>query len=130
MKCDRGLALMGYYYFDFKDIAKQDIRGLLISLLSQFCATSDSSYQILSNLYSENYEGSQQPDNETLIETLKEVLGLSGAPMRCIIVDVMDECPNTSGFPTARKEVLDLLEDLVGLGLLNLFFGKRFIHGS
>ena len=56
MKCDRGLALMGYYYFDFKDIAKQDIRGLLASLLSQFCATSDSSYQILSDLYSENYE--------------------------------------------------------------------------
>jgi hypothetical protein len=120
MKCDRGLALMGYYYFDFKDIAKQDIRGLLASLLSQFCATSDSSYQILSDLYSENYEGSQQPDNETLIETLKEVLSLSGAPMRCIIVDAIDECPNTSGFPTAREEVLDLLEDLVGLGLPKL----------
>ncbi|KAH9992213.1 hypothetical protein BJV74DRAFT_977480, partial [Russula compacta] len=26
--CDAGLALVSYYYFDFKDIAKQDIRGL------------------------------------------------------------------------------------------------------
>jgi hypothetical protein len=120
MKCDRGLALMGYYYFDFKDIAKQDIRGLLASLLSQFCATSDSCHQILSDLYSENHEGSEQPDNETLIETLKEILRLSEAPMRCIIVDGIDECPNTSGFPTAREEVLDLLEDLVGLGLPTL----------
>ena len=40
--------------------------------------------------------------------------------MRCIIVDAIDECPNTSGFPTAREEVLDLLEDLVGLGLPKL----------
>jgi hypothetical protein len=40
--------------------------------------------------------------------------------MRCIILDAIDECPNTSGFPTAREEVLDLLEDLVSLGLPNL----------
>jgi hypothetical protein len=120
MKCDRGLALMGYYYFDFKDIAKQGIHGLLASLLSQFCATSDPCYQILSDLYSENLDGSQQPDNETLIDTLKQILTLSDAPMRCVIVDAIDECPNTSGFPTAREEVLDLLEDLVGLGLPNL----------
>jgi hypothetical protein len=120
MKCDRGLALLAYYYFDFKDIAKQDIRGLLASLLSQFCATSDPCYHVLSNLYSENHEGSEQPDNETLIDTLKQILRLSDAPMRCIILDAIDECPNTSGFPTAREEVLDFLESLVGLGLPNL----------
>ena len=119
-KCDRGLALMGYYYFDFKDIAKQGIRGLLASLLSQFCATSDPCYEILSDLYSENHEGSQQPDNEALIETLKKFLRLPDVPMICIIVDAIDECPNTSGCLTAREEVLDLLEDLVGLGLPNL----------
>ena len=120
IKFDRGLALLGYYYFDFKDIAKQGIRGLLASLLSQFCATSDPCYQILSDLYLKNHEGSQQPDNETLIETLKKTLRLPDDPMRCIILDAIDECPNTSGFPTPREEVLDLLEDLVGLGLPNL----------
>jgi len=119
-KCDRGLALMGYYYFDFKDIAKQGIRGLLASLLSQFCATSDPCYQILSDLYSENHEGSHQPDNKTLIESLKKILRLPDAPMRYIIMDAIDECPNTSGFLTQREEVLDFLEDLVSLGLPNL----------
>jgi len=119
-KCDRGLALMGYYYLDFKDIAKQGIRGFLASLLSQFCATSDSCYRILSDLYSENHEGSQQPENETLIGSLKKILRLPDVPMRCIIMDAIDECPNTSGFPTPREEVLDLLEDLVGLRLPNL----------
>ena len=119
-KCVRGLALMGYYYFDFKDIAKQGIRGLLASLLSQFCATSDPCYKILADLYSENHEGSHQPNSKALIECLKEILRLPGEPMRWIIIDAIDECPNTSGFPTAREEVLDLLEGLVSLSLPNL----------
>lgn len=52
--CDRGLALMAYYHFGFKDIAKQGIRGLLSSLLPRFCAKSDPCHQIL---YSENEDG-------------------------------------------------------------------------
>jgi len=111
---------MGYYYFDFKDIAKQGIRGILTSLLSQFCAKSDPCYRVLSNLYSENNAGSQQPDDEALAECLKEILMLPDAPMRYIILDGIDECPNTSGFPTAREEVLEFLEEIVGLKLPNL----------
>ncbi len=111
---------MAYYYFDFKDITKQGIRGLLTSLLSQFCAKTDPCHQILSNLYSENNAGSQQPDDESVIECLKEILRLPNTPMRYIILDAIDECPNTSGFPTAREEVLKFLEILVGLNLLNL----------
>jgi hypothetical protein len=120
MKCDQGLALIGYYYFDFKEIAKQGIRGLLTSILSQFCAKSDPSYLILSGLYSENNSGSQQPDNKALTECLKEILRLPDVPRRYIILDAIDECPNTSGFPTAREEVLKFLEELVGLNLLDL----------
>jgi hypothetical protein len=52
---------MGYYYFDFRDSTKQDIRGLLASLLAQLCAQSDSCYDILSELYSKNNAGLQQP---------------------------------------------------------------------
>ena len=120
MKCDRGLALMGYYYFDFKDIAKQGIRGLLTSLLAQLGVKSDPCYQILSDLYSENNAGSRQPENHVLADCLKEMLILPQQPMAYIIVDALDECPNTSGFPTAREEVLDFLEDLVGLKIPNL----------
>ena len=35
--------------------------------------------------------------------------------MRYIILDGIDECPNTSGFPTAREEVLTFLEEIAGL---------------
>jgi hypothetical protein len=120
MMCERGLALMGYYYFDFKDVAKQGIRGILTSLLAQFCAKSDPCYQILSSLYTENHAGSQQPDNLALTECLKEILTLPLQPTRYIIVDAIDECPNTFGIQTAREEVLDLLEELVDLQLANL----------
>ena len=120
IKCDRGLALMGYYYFDFKDIAKQGIRGFLTSLILQLSAKSDPCYKILSDLYSENNAGSQQPDNHALTECLKKMLILPHQPIKYIIVDALDECPNISGFPTAREEVLELLEELVGLNLGSL----------
>jgi hypothetical protein len=37
-----------------------------------------------------------------------------------LIVDALDECPDDSGFPTTRKEVLNLIENLVRLRLPNL----------
>ena len=111
---------MGYYFFDFRDTTKQDVRGLLASLLSQLCAKSDSCYDILSELYSKNNAGSQQPNNESLTECLKKMIQLPRQPMIYIIVDALDECPN-SGLPNmAREKVLNLLEVLLGLNLPNL----------
>jgi hypothetical protein len=37
-----------------------------------------------------------------------------------IIVDAVDECPNLSGTPSAREEVLGLIEELVDLKLQNV----------
>ena len=117
---DTGLALMGYFYFDFRDTAKQDIRGLLSSLLAQLCAKSDSCYDILSRLYSTYDAGSQQPDDDALVECLKDMLKIPRQPAIYIIVDALDECPNTSGIFSPREQVLELLEQLVGLQLPNL----------
>ena len=111
---------MGYYYFDFKDTAKQGIRGLLTSLLSQLCANSDPFYQSVSDLYAESHAGLQRPDNRTLVECLKKMLSFPHQPITFIVVDALDECPNTSGLPTAREEVRYFLEELVGVNLPNL----------
>ena len=43
-----GLATIAYYYFDFRDVKKQDCYGLLSSLILQLSAESDSCYDILS----------------------------------------------------------------------------------
>jgi hypothetical protein len=37
-----------------------------------------------------------------------------------LIMDALDECPDTSDIPSAREQVLDLVKDLVGLQLPNL----------
>jgi hypothetical protein len=37
-----------------------------------------------------------------------------------LIIDALDECPNNSGMPTPREEVLDLVKTLVGLRLQHL----------
>jgi len=37
-----------------------------------------------------------------------------------LIMDALDECPDTSGIPSPRERVLQILKDLVGLRLPNL----------
>jgi len=112
--------LVAYYYFDFRDTAKQDVRGLLSSLVAQLCAKSDLCYDILSHLYSQHDAGSQLPDDEALTQCLKDMLELPGQPQIYIIVDALDECPNSSGVPSPREGVLDLIEDFVESHLPNL----------
>jgi hypothetical protein len=115
-----GLALIAYFYFDFRDLAKQDIRGLLSSVITQLSAESDACYNILSDLYSEHYTGSQLPDDEALTQCLKDMLQLPDQPPVYLIVDAVDECPDDSGVISPRERVLDLIEDLVESRLPNL----------
>ncbi|KAH9032809.1 hypothetical protein EDB85DRAFT_1181333 [Lactarius pseudohatsudake] len=117
---EAGLASMAYFYFDFKDTDKQNLRNLLPSLLTQLSTRSDSCCDILSRIYKTHDDGARKPGTNTLIECLKEMLALPGQGPIYIILDALDECPNTSGIPPARRQVLDLIMDLVGLQLLNL----------
>jgi hypothetical protein len=115
-----GLATMAYYYFDFRDVKKQDCYGLLSSLVLQLSAESDSCYNILSQLYSDNMNGMREPDIDSLKECMKDMLNLPRQGPIYIIVDALDECPNLSGTPSAREEVLELIGELVDLELPNL----------
>ena len=115
-----GLATMAYYYFDFRDVKKQDCYGLLSSLISQLSAESDSCFNVLSQLYSENTRGIRKPDMDALKRCMTDMLSLPGQSPIYIIIDALDECPNFSGTPSAREEVLDLIEELVGLKLPNV----------
>jgi hypothetical protein len=114
-------ALIAYHYFDFKDASKRDVRGLLASLLFQLGGDSDRCWDVLYNLYTSCHDGSEQPSDAALAGCLKGMLELPGQLPTFLIVDALDECPNTTGTPSAREEVLDFLEDLVGSGHSNLF---------
>jgi hypothetical protein len=115
-----GLATMAYYYFDFRDVKKQDCYGLLTSLVSRLSAESDSCHNILSELYSKNMNGTLEPDIDSLKECMTDMLNLPGQGPIYIIVDALDECPNLSGRPSARDEVLELIGELVDLEHPNL----------
>ena len=115
-----GLATMAYYYFDFRDVKKQDCYGLLSSLIFQLSSESDSCFSILSQLYSDHGRGMRKPDIDALKKCIVDMLSLPGQAPTYIIVDAVDECPNLSGTPSARDEVLGLIEGLVGLKLPNI----------
>jgi hypothetical protein len=111
---------MAYYYFDFRDVKKQDRYGFLSSLLSQLSAKSNSCSDVLSRLYSNHAGGTGKPTTSALTKCMTDMLNLPGQGPIYIIIDALDECPDVSGTPSPREEVLELLEVLVGLNLSNL----------
>jgi hypothetical protein len=118
--CEAGNASMAYFYFDFRDANKQDLRDLVFSLLTQLSARSGPRCDILSVLYSVHDQGKKQPSDSILAKCLKEMLTLPDQPPTYLIIDALDESPNAPGIPSPRERVLQLLEDLVNLSLPNL----------
>jgi hypothetical protein len=110
-KC--GLASLAFYYCDFRDDQRKDRRGLLSSILFQLSEQSDSYHDILSTFFSAHRKGAQSPSDDELTRCLKDLLKLSGQPPVYLIVDALDECPNTPDLLSHREKVLILLEDLV-----------------
>jgi hypothetical protein len=118
---EAGSALMAYYYFDFKDASKRDIHGLLKSILFQLGDDCDRCWDVLHHLYTKCRNGSEQPSDAALAGCLEEMLELPGQLPIFIIVDALDECPNTTGSPSAREEVLSFVDDLVRSNHSNSF---------
>jgi hypothetical protein len=115
-----GLASLGFFYHDFRDDSKKDRRGLISSLLVQLCHQSDSYCDKLTEFYLEHSNGSQHPSDSALVQCLMDVLKLSGQPPVYLIVDALDECPNTTSMPSPREKVLKLVEKLIDARLPNL----------
>jgi hypothetical protein len=111
-----GNASMAYFYFDFRDANKQGPRDLLLSLLTQLSASSNPRYDTLLNLYFAHDEGKKQPSDTILAESLKEMLALPDQSPIYLIIDALDESPDTSGIPSPRERVLELVKELVDLG--------------
>ena len=117
---DTGNASLAYFYFDFRDIDKQKLRNLLPSLLIQLSARSDPCCDILSRLYSLHDRGVRRPSDRAMVECLKEMLSLEAQGPTYIIMDALDECPITSTIPSPREEVLEFVDEIVGLQLPNV----------
>jgi hypothetical protein len=114
------LALISYFYCDFRDRKKQEVSGLLASLLAQLSAKSDACCHILAALYSEYDGGSRTPDDDALLGCLEEMLKTERLPTIYVIIDAVDECPDDSGVKSPRERVLELVKKLVDLHLPNV----------
>ena len=65
-------------------------------------------------------EGTQKPTEAALTQCLKDMLTIPNQPPIYIILDAVDECPNSYGIPSPREQVLTLVEKLMGLRLSHL----------
>ena len=113
--------MVAYYYFDFKDAAKRDVRGLLTSLLLQLVDESDPCWVLLSQLHKTCRNGSEQPSEAALVQCLSSMLDLPGQIPTYIIIDALDECPSNIGTPSPREKVLNFVGNLVQSNYSNLF---------
>ena len=108
------------YFFDFRDDQKKDLRGLLSSIILQLCDQSDSYYKIISTFHSTHHDGAQSPRDDELIQCLVDLVKLPGLPPLYLIVDGLDESPNTSTQSDRRDRVLSFFDGLVKAQLQNL----------
>jgi NACHT domain len=118
--CEAGRASMAYFYFDFRDANKQHLHELIRSVLIQLSAHSNPFCDILSRIYETHDKGKMQPSDVVLSKCLKEMLTLGDQQPTYLIMDALDECPDTSGIPSDRERVLQFVKDLVELDLPNL----------
>jgi hypothetical protein len=118
--CASGLAALAFFYCDFREDQKKHRRGLLSSLLVQLCHQSDAYCDALSEFYLAHGDGSQHASDSELVQCLKQVLMLPGQATVYVIIDALDECPTTTGFPSPREQVLELVRELVGSRFPNL----------
>ena len=108
-----GLASLAFFYCDFREDQKKDLRGLLSSLLVQLCHQSDSYSDILFKFYSDHAKGSRHPSDDELARCLTDLLKLPRQAPVYVIVDALDECPNTSAVRSPRAKVLNLIQELI-----------------
>ncbi|KAH9035903.1 hypothetical protein EDB85DRAFT_2143394 [Lactarius pseudohatsudake] len=115
-----GSASTAYFYFDFRDLDKQHIRNLLPSLLIQLSTQSDRRRDILSQLYLAHDKGEEKPRVGVMTQCLRDMLTITDQRPIYIVLDALDECPNSSGIPSPREQVVALVKDLVDLRLPHL----------
>jgi hypothetical protein len=90
------------------------------SLVFHLSTQSDHSSDILFHLYSTHEDEKQKPSDVALTRRLKEMLSFPAQDPIYLIMHAVDECLDSSGMPSAREQVLKLIDGPDGLRLPNL----------
>ena len=94
---------MAYFYFDFNDINKQKPENMIRSLIEQLSGQSTKPLRRLESLFSFCNNGERQPNLESLIEVLKEIIECLDDTS--IILDALDEC-------SEREELFRIINEI------------------
>jgi Cdc6-like AAA superfamily ATPase len=98
-----------YFYFDFNDVKKQSLEGVVKALISQLYYTCRDAQKPLDALYSSSNEGSNQPSCESLCKVFLQMI--EQAKDVSIVLDALDECSTRKGRPT--EGLLSWIRDLL-----------------
>ena len=118
--CEPGRASICYFYLDFRNTNKQHLNDLIPSLITQLSTHSEPRFDVLLRLFVTHDDGKKQPSDVVLAQCLKEMLMLQDQPPIYLIIDALDESPDTSGIPSPRECILQILKELIELQLSNL----------
>ncbi|KAL7935792.1 ankyrin repeat-containing domain protein [Trichoderma chlorosporum] len=101
------MTVLAYFYFSFSDIQKQNVDGMLASLIKQISAHRPYIPQSVQRLGHYKHNGGR-PDTKTLIEALID--SMEGFSAVYIVIDALDECPMLND---VRKTLLKSLYDML-----------------
>src|ERR1700760_50207 len=73
-----GDVVVSYFYFDFNDAEKQSSKRAIRSLLLQCARQTRDGTQVLEQLYHRCGDGQQQPAEDMIRSSLRELLGRPG----------------------------------------------------
>ncbi|KAH9014043.1 hypothetical protein EDB84DRAFT_1568352 [Lactarius hengduanensis] len=118
--CEAGSGLMAYFYFAFQR-CRQASPPQLSSHSSSNTSLVPTPFATYSPVSTRHDNGARQPSDKVLNQCLREMLALPNQGPVYLIIDALDECPDTSDVPSAREQVLDLMNDLVGFRPSNLY---------
>lgn len=100
--------VFAYWYFEFGVNATQSVYALSRSLIRQLSWSPLASS--ITDIWKENYQRASQPDSETILAVLDDVLARISSQVY-LVFDALDECPENA----SSKERGSLLALLVGL---------------
>jgi hypothetical protein len=110
-------AYMAYFFFDSRDVRKQNAYGFLSSVLVQLGNQAVPFCDILLEFHSAHRHGSERPMESALERCLVQMLKVPGEVPIYLIVDALDECPDHTG---RMQPVLEVIERMAVFDLPNL----------
>jgi hypothetical protein len=102
---------LGFFFFDFDDVEKQDPTNMVKSLLSQFLGKCARVPEVVQALHAACENGRRQASEQQFIQALKHTIELLPAPF--IVLDALDEC-------CSRDRLYDILEQMKDWGMTTL----------